>query len=661
MQLTREEAFLTHRGRPATDIRLKIGMKRSGEITAVDAEVVQRGGAYGGYGLVTILYAGALLHALYRVGAVRYRGFRVYTNLPPCGAMRGHGAVDVRHAFESLLDEMAGQLGLDPFAVRRANLIDAPYRTLNDLQVNSYGLPACLDWVEQASGWATRRGKLAQAAGLRRGLGMACSHYVSGSAKPVHWSGEPHAVINLKLDFDGGITILTGASDIGQGSSTLLTQVVAEVLMLPLARIRVVATDSALTPKDNGSYSSRVSFMVGNAALRAAEELKRVLVAAAARKLEVTPDEIDWAGECCAVVGTDKTLNFAQVVEAALVDSGTLTVKGVWSTPQETQGGKFRGAAVGSTAGFSYAAQVVEVSVDEDTGVGHGREGVGGARLRLRHQPAGRRGPGAGRRVDGHGPGAERGDAVPRGPAAAAELARLPHPDDRRVAADRGQADREHGPARPLRRQGGERRRAARLPAGADQRHLRRHRHPPARAAGHARPRARGDPGAPARTAAAARRAQRRQARRRRAASPPRPSDHGTHARFPAVAPGELRRGRRAAGRRSGRAAAGRRHRPAAQPAPRPRSADAAGRPGRACKAPTSSNSAPPDCALGAGVTLARLAADARIAQRLPALAEAARAAAGPGHRSVATLGGNLCLDTRCVFYNQSEWWRAGQ
>ena len=160
MQLTREDGFLTHRGRPATDIRLKIGIKRTGEITAVDAEVVQRGGAYGGYGLVTILYAGALLHALYRIGAVRYQGLRVYANLPPCGAMRGHGAVDVRHAFESLLDELADRLGLDPFALRRANLIDAPYRTLNDLQVNSYGLPACLDWVQQASGWTVRRGKL---------------------------------------------------------------------------------------------------------------------------------------------------------------------------------------------------------------------------------------------------------------------------------------------------------------------------------------------------------------------------------------------------------------------------------------------------------------------------------------------------------------------
>ena len=367
MHCSREEGFLTHRGRPHTETRLKIGLTQSGEITAVDAEVVQRGGAYGGYGLVTILYAGALLHALYKVGAVRYRGYRVYTNLPPCGAMRGHGAVNVRFAFESLLDEMAQQLKLDPFQLRRTNLIAPPYRTLNDLQVNSYGLPQCLEAVQKASGWNERRGKL----GKGRGLGMACSHYVSGSAKPVHWSGEPHAVVNLKLDFDNSITILTGASDIGQGSSTLLTQVVAEVLLLPMARIRVLATDSMLTPKDNGSYSSRVSFMVGNAALRAAQALKQVLVEAAAKRLEAQPDDIDWQGESCAVAGTDRRIDFAQVVQAALADHGTLTVKGAWSTPPETQGGKFRGAAVGSTAGFSYAAQVVEVAVDEDTGEVH--------------------------------------------------------------------------------------------------------------------------------------------------------------------------------------------------------------------------------------------------------------------------------------------------
>jgi 4-hydroxybenzoyl-CoA reductase subunit alpha len=364
LECTREEVFLTHRGRPQTHTRVKAGLTKDGRITALDVEVEQRGGAYAGYGLVTILYAGALLHALYRVGAVRYRGHRVYTNLPPCGAMRGHGTVNVRFAVESLLDEAAAALGLDPFALRRANLLVPPERTLNELQVNSCGLPQCLDAVERASGWRERRGRLPKG----HGLGMACSHYVSGSAKPVHWSGEPHAVVNLKLDFDGSITLLTGAADIGQGSSTLLAQVAAEVLELPLARIRVVAADSVLTPKDNGSYSSRVSFMVGNAALRAAEAMKEVLVAAAARRLDVRPEQVQWAGECCRADGSERQLSFDEVVRAALADIGTLTTKGTWTAPPETQGGRFRGAAVGSSAGFSYAAQVVEVAVDEATG-----------------------------------------------------------------------------------------------------------------------------------------------------------------------------------------------------------------------------------------------------------------------------------------------------
>ena len=365
LELSREETLITHRGRPETDVRIRLGAKRTGELTAVDCTVIQRGGAYAGYGLVTILYSGALLHAIYRLPASRYHGLRVYANTPPCGAMRGHGSVDVRHAFESLLDELAESLGLDPIALRRANLLEAPYRTLNDLQVNSYGLGECLRQVEQASGWRERHGRL----GRGRGLGLGCSHYPSGAAKPVHWTGEPHAVVSLRLDFDGAVTALTGASDIGQGSSTLITQLVAEVLGLGFDRIRVVANDSAVTPKDNGSYSSRVSFMVGNAAIAAAQNLKKVLVQAAARRLEVNPADIECLGETYRVSGTDRSLGYANVVAAALEESGAISVKGTYSTPPETQGGKFRGAAVGSSAAFSYGAQVAEVSVDEETGM----------------------------------------------------------------------------------------------------------------------------------------------------------------------------------------------------------------------------------------------------------------------------------------------------
>ena len=362
---SREDTFITHRGRPETDTRLKIGLTRDGRITAVACETVQRGGAYSGYGVVTILYAGSLIYGIYDIESVRYDGYRVLTNTPPCGAMRGHGTVNTRFAFEALLDRMAAELGLDPFAVRRRNLLRAPTMTANDLLVNSYGLPDCIDWAEKASGWRRRKGKL----GPGRGLGMACSHYISGASKPKHWTGEPHATVNLKLDFDGGVTLLTGAAEIGQGSSTVLAQCVAEVLGIDMSRLRVIASDSAVTPKDNGSYSSRVTYMVGNAAIDAAQKLRAKLVAAAARRLEIGPEAVDCLGEIYRAGTQDAGLTFDEVALEALREEGTVTVGGTFSTLPESQGGrKYRGAAIGGTMAFSYAAQVVEVSVDEDTG-----------------------------------------------------------------------------------------------------------------------------------------------------------------------------------------------------------------------------------------------------------------------------------------------------
>ena len=365
LELSREETFLTHRGRPETDVRLKIGLKASGEITAVDCEVVQRGGGYAGYGLVTILYAGALLHALYRLPACRYHGLRVYSNTPPNGAMRGHGSVDVRHAFEAMLDRMAVELGLDPFAVRRANLLPVPHRTINDLQVNSYGLAECLDLVERASGWRdaprqapartrSRHGVLALRERFRKARALDRRAARGGQSQArLRW--RDHRADRCRRHRAGQLDADRADGGRGDGAS--------------LDRLTVVANDSLVTPKDNGSYSSRVSFMVGNAAIGAARELQRVLVEAAARKLEVASADVSCEGERYRVAGTDRDLSYKDVVAAALEDGGTLTVKGTWSTPPETQGGKFKGAAVGSSAGFSYAAQVVEVSVDEDTGM----------------------------------------------------------------------------------------------------------------------------------------------------------------------------------------------------------------------------------------------------------------------------------------------------
>ena len=365
MVLSREETFITHRARPHTDIRLKLGMNKKGRLTACELQVVQRGGAYAGYGIITILYAGSLLHGIYDIPAVKYDGYRIYANLPPCGAMRGHGSVDTRHAFECMVDRMARALELDPFVVRRANLLASPTRTMNDLMINSYGLAECLDRVELASSWKERIGRMPPG----KGLGMACSHYVSGAAKPIHFTGEPHAVVNLKLDFDGGVTALTGAADIGQGSSTMLAIAVAETLDISLERVRVISADTAITPKDNGAYSSRITFMVGNAAIDAARKLKALLVATAARKLEARPEDVDCVNETfCVGSGNQSALPFADVVAAALIDEGAISIKGTFTCPPESQGGKHRGGAVGATMGFSYAAQVVEVDVDETTG-----------------------------------------------------------------------------------------------------------------------------------------------------------------------------------------------------------------------------------------------------------------------------------------------------
>ncbi len=362
--LSREETFITHRGRPESQIKMKVGMNKDGTIRAVDFSAQQRGGAYSGYGIVTILYAGSMIYGLYDIKSVRFEGSRVLTNTPPCGAFRGHGTVKTRFAFENLIDGMAVELGLDPFAVRRANLLVAPTMTENDLLVNSYGLDQCLDWAEKASGWKERKGKL----GANKGLGMACSHYISGASKPKHWTGEPHATIHLRLDWDGGITLLTGAAEIGQGSSTVIAQCAAETLGVDMGRIRVIAADSAITPKDNGSYSSRVTFMVGNASIDAAQNLKAKLVEAAARKLEIAPEDVECLGEVYRGGQQDQGLTFDEVALAALEGEGTITVKGNYDTIPESWGGrKYRGAAIGGTMAFSYAAQVVEVTVDPHT------------------------------------------------------------------------------------------------------------------------------------------------------------------------------------------------------------------------------------------------------------------------------------------------------
>jgi len=402
---TREEVFWAHRGRPRTIVDLKTGVKKDGQVTAVACKVIQDGGAYCSYGVVTILYSGALLGALYDIPNIRYDGYRVLTNKPACGAMRGHGTVNVRFAFESQMDEIAAQLGIDPAEVRRVNLLKPPTVTVNGLRVLSYGLPECIDQVVTRSGWHERRDRMPQG----RGLGIACSHYVSGAANSIIRSDMPHSTVNIKIDRDGGVVVYTGAAEIGQGSDTMTAQIVAEVLGCSLSRVKVIAADTDLTPIDLGSYSSRVTFMAGNAALRAAQEVKKNIVSAAAKRMNCAPEDVIirndhvWpqgatesdtnptASELLEQLdaprgrvdgqilrgsvlqtrkeeGPKQHMSFEEAVVSAIDFHGALTGTGSYAPPIEARGGKHKGAGVGPSPAYSYSAQVAEVSVDEETG-----------------------------------------------------------------------------------------------------------------------------------------------------------------------------------------------------------------------------------------------------------------------------------------------------
>src|SRR5579884_403232 len=369
---TREEVFWAHRGRPRTIIDLKTGATKDGRLTAVHARVVQDGGAYCSYGPVTILYSGALLGALYDIPNVRYDGFRVLTNKPACGAMRGHGTVNVRFAFESQLDEICAALKLDPLAVRQKNLLKPPCITVNGLRVQSYGLPECIQRVADASQWKQRRGKLpaqqSDGAHRKRGLGMACSHYVSGAANSIIRSDMPHSTVNIKIDRDGGVVVYTGASEIGQGSDTMVAQIVAEVLGCKLTRVKVVAADTDLTPVDIGSYSSRVTFMNGNAAMRAAEEVKKRIVAAAARKMACAPEDVIMRDDHVAKRGVGSVLgekSAAEILEEKDTPRGVATESTVQQTSAPVQPGVLPRASSEPTVSGRVEGQILRNSVQQ--------------------------------------------------------------------------------------------------------------------------------------------------------------------------------------------------------------------------------------------------------------------------------------------------------
>ena len=362
--LTREEVFYCHRGRHPVLMWIRTGVKRDGSIVAMDFKSFLDGGAYGSYGVASAYYTGALQTVTYQVPAYRFRGARVFTNKPPCGPKRGHGTPQPRFAVECQIDKIAEQLELDPAEMRKRILQPAESVTANWLRIGSMGLGRCIDAVVAASGWRERYRKLP----FGRGLGIACSSYITGAGLPIYWNSMPHSSVQLKLDRSGGVAVFCGSIDIGQGSDSVLAYIVAEVLGIEPLDIRIVTGDTDLTPVDLGSYSSRVTLMTGNAAIQAAERVRDTLARAVGEKLSIPRERLVFAGRrVFDSENPENGVSFAEAVQVAETKYGAIGSTGSYTPPRSP--GRYKGAGVGPSPAYSYSCAVAEVEVDPDTGI----------------------------------------------------------------------------------------------------------------------------------------------------------------------------------------------------------------------------------------------------------------------------------------------------
>ena len=362
--LTREEVFYCHRGRHPVQMHLKTGFRKDGTMTSQHLRTTLDGGAFGSYGVASTFYTGALQTTTYTLPNYWFEGVRVFTNKPPCGPKRGHGTPQPRFGYEIQLDKAAHELGIDPAELRLRNLAEPNTITSNWLRLGTIGLKECIEAVVKGSGWNERYGKLPQG----RGLGIACSAYMTGAGLPIYWNHMPQSGVQIKLDRSGNVAVFCGETEIGQGSDSILAVVVAEVLGIDLKDIRLCVGDTDLTPVDLGSYSSRVTLMVGHAAKQAAERARDKIAEAVADHTELKKESLVFAdGKIFPAHDPDNAIAFNEAVVIAESRFGTLGTTGSYIPPRAP--GRFRGAGIGPSPTYSYSASVIEVEVDLETGV----------------------------------------------------------------------------------------------------------------------------------------------------------------------------------------------------------------------------------------------------------------------------------------------------
>jgi 4-hydroxybenzoyl-CoA reductase subunit alpha len=356
---SRDEEFAAGRRKHPVAILMKTGVKRDGTIVARQCKAILDGGAYCSIGPTTTIIVGSFQTLPYRFDHFQYDGYRIYTNKPPCGAMRGHGSPQVHFAQDVQIDMIAEELGIDPVEIALKNGLRTGDESAAGFKIISSGFGECLEKVSKATGWKEKRQLGKREENKVYGIGLGCGGFPSGAGfDPIGTTSAQSSVI-IKASEGGGISILTGASDIGQGSDSVICQIVAEALGLPLEDICITSADTQLTPPDTGTYSSRVTVAAGNAALRAANLAKKEIFQIVSEKLEVHPD--DLVAEDRKIFGKrtpDLFISFAEAIKLYQTkNSGSpLLVKGSYNSPNQF------------SPTYSFGAYVAEVEVDLRTG-----------------------------------------------------------------------------------------------------------------------------------------------------------------------------------------------------------------------------------------------------------------------------------------------------
>ncbi len=357
--LTREEVFTTTRLRHPMTIEIKTGVKKDGTLMARDCKVISDTGAYSSTGIMAVYLCCDSLVKTYRVGNIRYEGLSVYTNKPVCGAMRGHGTIQMRFADESQLDMIAEHLGLDPVEIRLKNARQVGDILPNGSRVNSCGLGDCIKQAAEKAGWKEKFGKLPP----NRGIGIACSTGRTFiNVNPVSASAA-----FVKFNDDGKATLLTGAVENGQGTETMLAQITAEELGLPVEDIVVVSGDTDNTPVDVGSFLMAATFITGNAVKQAAADAKRQVFDFVAARLQASPSDLVAENRRIFLKHSpEKGMTYADAIRRSTVKGIPIIGKGYFSAKTE-----YLNVLTGegrSSPTYSFCAQVSEVEVNPKTG-----------------------------------------------------------------------------------------------------------------------------------------------------------------------------------------------------------------------------------------------------------------------------------------------------